>query len=239
MNKNIGLLILYGFILSLALIDPSLALTYKIPESGNVIGEEKEVTADEGDNLLDMAENYDIGVGDMLKANPRLSHHDFRHSTKVTIPSQFTLPAAPREGIVLNLAEMRVYFYHPGENLVSTYPVGIGRQGWGTPLGETKILSKEKDPAWYPPDSIRREAERNGKELPDVIPAGPDNPLGLFAMHLGFKNILMHGTNNPHSVGLQSSHGCIRMYADDIEEVFRLAPIGTPVRIIYEPHQAQ
>jgi L,D-transpeptidase ErfK/SrfK len=113
--------------------------------------------------------------------------------------------------------------------------VGIGRQGWSTPLGKTRIVSKQAHPAWHPPESIRREAARNGKTLPLVVPPGPHNPLGQYAMHLGFSGILMHGTNNPSSVGLRSSHGCIRMYADDIEELFSTTNIGTPVRLVFEP----
>ncbi len=212
------------------------ALTYDIPSNGDVVGKYQKVRFNDGDTLVDIAEEYDIGLYALIKANPHLNNKALKNGATVIIPSQFILPSGPREGIVLNLADMRVFFYHPDGDKVSTYPVGIGRQGWSTPLGTTRIVSKEKHPAWYPPESIRREAESRGKELPKVVPAGPNNPLGQYAMHLGFKGILMHGTNDPGSVGLRSSHGCIRLFADDIENLFSMAPIGTQVRVVYEPH---
>ena len=221
-------------VLSLLATSPLKALTYKIPEVGNTVGEYKEIEAKKGDTLTELAERYDIGVYDMLRANHHLSHKVLKAGTKVIIPSQFHLPSGAREGIVLNLAEMRLFFYHPGENLVSTYPVGVGRQGWSTPEGMTKIISKQMHPAWHPPASIRQEEERRGITLPDVVPAGPHNPLGQYAMHLGFSGILIHGTNRPSSIGLRSSHGCIRMYEDDIKELFLAAPLQSSVRIINE-----
>jgi L,D-transpeptidase ErfK/SrfK len=130
---------------------------------------------------------------------------------------------------------MRLFYYHPEENLVSTYPVGIGRQGWSTPLGTTTIVSKQIDPDWHPPASIRLEDAKQGIMLPLVVPAGPHNPLGQYAIHLGFPGILIHGTNKPSSIGLRSSHGCIRMYAPDIKELFLSAPLETSVRVVNEP----
>jgi L,D-transpeptidase ErfK/SrfK len=213
-------------------------LTYTIPSSGNTIGEHRTVKAGsttETDTLTELAQLFDIGVYEMVRANPRLSGKLLKPNTSVIIPAQFTLPSGPRKGIVLNLADMRLFYYHPDGNTVTTYPVGIGRQGWSTPLGNTRIISKTKNPAWHPPASIRREAERKGKILPLVVRPGPRNPLGQYAMHLGFSGILMHGTNQPTSIGLRSSHGCIRLYPADIEELFSLVPIGTSVRVVYEP----
>lgn len=227
--KILGIIVLYGLSHSYAL-----ALTYKLPSSGNTIGEYKKVQARQGDTLAGLAEEFDIGVLDMTQANPRLRNKGIQSNTSVVIPSEFVLPSGPREGIVLNLAEMRVFYYHPDSNLVSTYPVGIGRQGWSTPQGSTRIVSKEQNPTWHPPASIRREAARSGKTLPLAVPPGPHNPLGHYAMHLGFQGILMHGTNKPSSVGLRSSHGCIRMYAQDIHDLFSMAPVGTKVRVVYE-----
>jgi len=233
--KNaVGILLIYGLA---GLAAPSAwSLTYRVPSRGNVVGEYKKIKAEEGDTLLDIAQRYDIGMYEIMRANPRLVHHHLRAGTTVIIPSEFVLPSGPRNGIVLNVAEMRVFAYHPDEGLVSTYPVGIGRQGWSTPLGTTQIVSKEPHPAWHPPASIRAEAARKGKTLPMVVPAGPHNPLGQYAMHLGFKGILMHGTNAPSSIGLRSSHGCIRLFANDIEELYSMSPIGTSVRVVYEPH---
>jgi L,D-transpeptidase ErfK/SrfK len=229
--KILGFLLIYGFLHSQAF-----ALTYQIPSNGSTIGEYKKVRAGQYDTLPEIAEAFDIGVLDMIQANPKLNNKVINSSTWVVIPEEFELPSGPREGIVLDLAQLRVFYYHPNSNLVSTYPVGIGRQGWSTPQGTTYIASKKKDPAWHPTASIRREAARNGKTLPSVVAPGPHNPLGKYALYLGFKGILMHGTNKPSSVGLRSSHGCIRMYANDIQELFSTAPIGTKVRIIYDSH---
>lgn len=226
--KSLWILVLFGFFHSCAL-----AVTYRIPSNGNSIGAYETVRAGKTETLFDIAEKYSIGTYEIVKANPQLNNKTLNSNTSVVIPSEFELPSGPREGIVLDLSKMRVFYYHPDSNQVSTYPVGIGRQGWSTPQGTTRIVSKEKNPTWHPPDSIRREAARSGKTLPLSVPPGPHNPLGHYAMHLGFHGIVMHGTNKPSSVGLRSSHGCIRMYANDIQELFSMAPIGTSVRILY------
>ena len=224
------------FFLGLYHLDAS-ALTYKIPLLSNVIGEHAEVKAGSAVTLTEVAQQYDIGMYEMGKANPHLNQKRLQPNTSVIIPAQFTLPSGSREGIVLNLADMRVFYYHPDGNTVTTYPVGVGRQGWSTPSGTTRIVSKEKNPAWHPPASIRREAARKGKTLPLVVPPGPHNPLGQYKMNLGFTGILIHGTTQPASIGLYSSHGCIRLYNADIKELFYMAPIGTLVRVVYEPQE--
>lgn len=223
---------------AICLLLPSLsfALTYELPNQGNIIGEVQEIEAKPGDTLVSLAEKYGIGIGHLIQANPHLKNQKLKSGTLVVIPSRFILPDMPREGVVLNLADMRLFYYHPDKNWVSTYPVGVGRQGWATPLGSTAIISKKKNPSWHPPDSIRREAENKGTTLPTVVPPGPHNPLGQYALYLGLTGILMHGTNQPSSIGSRSSHGCIRMFAADIEELFSLIPIGTTVKIIYEVH---
>ncbi len=232
LKKGLGMAVLY-----VASTSMGHALTYPYPKTGNIIGGYQKITAPANDTLLGIAEKFDIGVYEMLRANPKLSEKKLKTSTQVNIPSQFTLPSGPHEGIVIDLADLRIYFFHPNKDLISTYPVGIGRQGWATPMGTTNILSKKANPYWYPPSSIREEAESRGKFLPGVVPPGPHNPLGAYAIRLGFKNILIHGTTQPHSIGLRSSHGCIRMYAQDIQELFHLVSISTPVRVIYEPNQ--
>src|SRR5690606_9951022 len=135
-------------------------------------------------------------------------------------PSAFILPPGPREGIVLNLAELRLYYYHPGGKKVSTFPVGIGRSGWLTPVGETVIARKKEGPTWIPPKSIREYMKKKGVHLPEKVYPGPENPLGDFALYLGWQNYLMHGTNQPNTVGIRSSSGCIRMYPEDIKRLF-------------------
>jgi L,D-transpeptidase ErfK/SrfK len=158
----------------------------------------------------------------------------------VILPSRFVLPEAPRKGIVLNVAAKRLFYYPksvPGEPpVVHTFPISIGREGWATPLGSTRIVSKVKDPPWRVPASIRKEHAENGDPLPAVVPPGPDNPLGKFAMRLAVRgDYLIHGTNKPAGVGMRISHGCIRMNPEDIEWLFPQVPIGTPVHIVNQP----
>jgi len=154
------------------------------------------------------------------------------------LTTQFILPPQPREGLILNLAELRLYYFLPGENRVITHPVGIGREGWETPTGKTRIIQKTKDPTWTPPESIRAEYAEKGIELPRVVKPGPDNPLGRFALRLGMPGYLIHGTDKPYGVGMRVSHGCIRLYPEGIEALFLLISVKTPVRIINQPYKA-
>ena len=161
--------------------------------------------------------------------------------TTIVIPGQRLLPPGPREGIVVNLPEHRLYYYpkvKKGETpYVITYPVSIGKMDWNTPLGKTRIVDKRKNPTWSPPESVRKEHEERGDPLPAVVKAGPDNPLGAYAMRLDIHPgaYLIHGTNNPIAVGMAITHGCIRMYPEDIEALFPLVPVNTPVWLINEP----
>ncbi|MDD5323541.1 MAG: L,D-transpeptidase family protein, partial [Methylococcales bacterium] len=153
------------------------------------------------------------------------------------LPLQFILPDATHKGIILNLANMRLFYYpkqQPGK--VFTYPVGIGRQGWNTPMGLTSIVAKKANPSWVVPESIHQEHAQKGDSLPKVVAAGPDNPLGLYAMRLGFPRYLIHGTNKPYGIGMQISHGCVQLYPEDIKVLFKKASVGMPVRIIHQPY---
>lgn len=211
------------------------AATFKLPSSGNVIGQITQVRANHGETLLDIARRYDIGVSEIRSYNHQMGlHQPLRRGTVITIPSRFVLPPGPRQGIVLNLAQMRLYYYHPEQGTVDTYPVGVGRQGWSTPRGATRVISKAANPTWHPPISIRREAARKGKYLPLSIGPGPRNPLGHYAIYLGFRGILIHGTIQPASIGTRSSHGCIRMFPRNIQQLFNSVAVGTPVRILYQ-----
>ena len=155
------------------------------------------------------------------------------------MPTQFILPNAPREGIVINVPAMRLFYFpphKPGEKqVVYTHPIGIGRVGWKTPEGVTRVIRKQKDPVWRVPPSIHKEHAENGEILPPVVQAGPDNPLGRSAMYLAWPSYLIHGTNKPYGVGLRSSHGCIRLYNEDVDPLFERVPVGTQVRVVNQP----
>ena len=218
------------------------ATTYTIPEDGStLIGEDASVTTVYEDTLPDLAQRYSLGYYEIIRANPGVDVWLPGADKRLTLPGRRILPPGPRNGIVVNLPEHRLYFYpkpRKGEHpVVITYPVSIGKMDWRTPLGVTRIVSKVRNPPWYPPESVRREHAERGEPLPKVVLAGPDNPLGAFAMRLaiGGGSYLIHGTNNPVAVGMPVTHGCIRMYPEDIAALFPLVPVGTTVRLINEP----
>jgi len=230
-------------LLSFLLAHPSLSATYDLPsEYFDVIGSPRTVTANHEDTLLEIARRQNIGQDQIERVNPDVDRWLPGEGTEVLIPSQHILPRGPRTGLVLNLPEMRMYYYPPrkaGQPMqVQTYPISIGRMDWGTPLGSTSIVTKVKDPAWRPPESIRKEHAERGDPLPTYVPPGPNNPLGRYAMKLGIPGYLIHSTNKPLGVGMRVSHGCIRMLPEDIEYLFAQVPTGTPVRIINEPVKA-
>ncbi len=211
------------------------------PPDIDVIGSTSTVKAREEDTLLDIARAHGLGYEDIVRANPDVDPWLPGEGTEVLLPTRFILPPGPREGIVLNLPELRLYYYRPTNPrevpVVETYPVSIGRMDWATPLGIAKVVNKVRNPAWYPPESIRQEHAEDGEILPKVVPPGPDNPLGGFAMRLSIPGYLIHSTNKPAGVGMRVTHGCIRMYPENIEELFDVVPVGTKVRIINEPYK--
>lgn len=214
------------------------ALTFPLPRTGDVVGQIQTTTVRQGESLGDIGRRYDVGTYEMIEANPALDPWVPPPGAQVIIPTQYILPKGPRSGIVLNLAEMRLYHYHSDKPLVTTYPIGIGKKGWSTPLGQTTITGKKQHPSWTPPASIRKEHLAKGEVLPAMVPAGPENPLGHYAFYLGLKGFLLHGSNRPTGVGVRSSHGCIRMLPEDIELLFHQVPVGTAVRIVHEPFKA-
>jgi L,D-transpeptidase ErfK/SrfK len=219
-------------------INTASALEFRLPSAGsNIVGYVQTATARSGETLGNVGRRYDIGYDEMAEANPHIRYHTkMRRGTKVIVPSQFILPPGPRKGIVINLAELRLYYYPPGRGTVVTEPVGIGKVGsWQTPVGKTRIIGKRKNPYWYPTKNVRAKAERDGFPIPKVFPPGPDNPLGEYAMRLGWQDYLIHGTNQPTGVGQRVSAGCIRMFPEDIHRLYKMAKVGTPVRIINEP----
>ncbi len=213
------------------------ALTFDIPADGNIVGTIKTATVRGNDTLSTVGRRYDIGGYEMKEANPGVNYLFPEPGSRLTIPTRFILPSGERKGIVVNLAEMRLYFYHPNGRTVSTYPIGIGKQGWLTPLGKTQVVRMQKDPWWIVPDSILEKHARSGKPIPAKMPPGPKNPLGKYKMNLGFKNIVIHGTPYPKGVGLRSSHGCMRMLPEDIQELFGQVTVGMQVRVVHEPHK--
>lgn len=222
---------------------PAQADTYAMPPTGDdVVGKPQIVITREKDTLLDIARSYDLGYDEIAKANPGVDPWLPKPGTRILLPTRFILPKGTRQGIVLNVAEMRLYFFpkaKPGQTpMVVTHPVGIGREGWSTPIGETKVASKRANPKWYVPPSILKEHAEKGDPLPRVVAAGPDNPLGNYAMPLGIPGYLIHGTNKPFGIGRRVSHGCIQLYPEDIEGLFKDIPVGTPVRIINQPYKA-
>jgi len=215
------------------------AVTFPMPEQGNdVVGETFKYQTRYEDTFSDIGRFYDIGFREMEDANPKVDPWLPGDGTEIVIPQQYILPSGPRTGIVINLAELRLYYFPTDRDEVVTHPLGIGREGWSTPVGTTSIIGKKKDPTWTVPESILKEHAEDGRPLPKVVPPGPDNPLGGYAMYLGIKGYLMHGTNKPYGVGMRVSHGCIRLYPEDIEQLFKKIPIGTPVRIINQPYKA-
>tara|TARA_R110000782_G_scaffold73615_2_gene147279 strand:- start:323 stop:1384 length:1062 start_codon:yes stop_codon:yes gene_type:complete len=218
------------------------ATRYVLSDSGDtLVGEIIKVKADQSETLLDIARRNGFGYQDMKLVNPDVDTWLPVHGEEVTLPAQFILPVAPMRGIVLNIPEMRLYYYPPKmkgkPQEVITYPLGIGREGWSTPYMKTKIIEKKTNPNWYPPESIRKEHEAAGDPLPKIVKAGPDNPLGAFAMRLGKPDYLIHGTNKPYGIGMRVSHGCIRLYPEDIEALFSEVSLRTPVNIINQPYK--
>ena len=214
---------------------------FDVEKNSTVVGELKTILVSEDETVADLAIRYETGFQDLLIANPNSHHWNPKANSKYLIPSMYILPQESYNGIILNLAELRLYFYIRGSDLyenikVLTYPVGIGRLDWKTPLGETCIESKVESPTWYPPKSIILEHEERGEILPRVVKAGPDNPLGKYVMKLNVDGgYLLHGTNKKHGIGMMVSHGCIRLRNEDIETIFYNAPVGTKVKIINQP----
>jgi L,D-transpeptidase ErfK/SrfK len=209
------------------------------PETTGVLGELQVTYAHHEDTLPDIARRFNLGFDELVNANPGVDPWLPGEGTRIVLPTQFVLPDAPMEGVVVNLAALRMFYFpkpgKDGQRIVITYPIGIGKVGWATPEGATKIVSKRKDPYWTPPASVRREHAAEGDPLPARVPPGPDNPLGNRAMNLGWPSYLIHGTNKPAGVGLRASHGCIRMYPEDVVALFDMVAVGTKVTVVNQP----
>jgi L,D-transpeptidase ErfK/SrfK len=232
----------------------------ELAKGQELVGETQLIFARYENTFSAIGRQYNLGYEEMRSANPGVDQWLPGEGTPIYLPTQSILPEAPREGIVVNVPAMRLYYFTtekvgsaakagatekaggtaPAQGAteilkVSTHPIGIGVEGWATPFGEAKVTQKVKDPVWYVPASIRKEHADRGDPLPSVVKPGPDNPLGAYALTLSLPSYLIHGTNKPAGVGMRSSHGCIRLYPEDIEALFTRVPRGTSVRIVNQP----
>jgi L,D-transpeptidase ErfK/SrfK len=232
MNKRIILILTFFFISGLFASAEAFE-TYSYDKDSTVIGSLKTHTVKGKDSLIEIARKYDIGYNEITDANPKLDAFVPGDGKSATIPTLWILPELTAyDGIVINLSEMRLYFFpRKSPGTVNTFPIGIGSEGKETPVGNFTIIQKIVKPSWRVPESIRKEKP----ELPLVVPPGPDNPLGSHAMRLSLGSVLIHGTNRPYAVGRKASHGCIRMYPEDIPNLFQLVPKGAKVTIIRQP----
>jgi L,D-transpeptidase ErfK/SrfK len=207
-----------------------------------VVGEIQYEYARRSDTLMDIARWLSMGYREIRRANPNVDLWIPGEGTRVLIPTLFVLPDAPREGIVINRAEKRLYYFHPdadtGQPALTTYPIGIGKAGRETPIGNATVIQRLENPAWYPTEGVRADYRSRGIELPRMVPPGPDNPLGRFALILDMDGYLIHGTHRPDGVGMRVSQGCIRLYPEHIERLVFDVPIGTPVALVDQPVKA-
>jgi L,D-transpeptidase ErfK/SrfK len=194
----------------------------------DLIGRTRSYVTNRDDTLLDMAREFGLGYTELVAANPDIDPWLPGTGVKLVLPTGHLLPRAKHEGLVLSLTDQRVYYFPPNGGPTRSMPVGIGRQGWTTPLGRTLVTRKKTDPTWFVPKSIRAE----NPDLPRAIGPGPNNPLGKYALYLGWPSYLLHGTNQPSGVGRRVSHGCVRLYPEDIEQLYKTVAIGTPVTVL-------
>jgi len=212
------------------------ALTYPLYSGSDIVGTVVKVYMEPGDTLGKIAKRFGLTYAEMRKANPHIHHSRPKPWSIALVPTG--LPDAPRRGIVINLPELRLYYFPPGRNEVMVFPLGIGREGWHTPTVRTHIIEMTINPYWNVPESIQEYMlEKYNKELPDIMPPGPENPLGDYALRLAIPGYLIHGTNDPSSVGRRSSSGCIRMRPEDVELLFSRVRLRTSVQIVNQPYK--
>ncbi len=225
---------IYSLAFILTFATPATSVWAQDVANGDLIGPAPvKYTVVSGDTLATIARQAHIGYVELLSANPSLISTTIRPGQVLTLPTQHLVPHlanGDHAGVVVNLAALRLYHFD-GSGQVTTYPISVGKEGWDTPTGETKVVEKRKDPNWTVPASIRAQDHK----LPAVVPAGPDNPLGQYAMNLGWPGYLIHGTNHPYSIGRPSSHGCMRLYPEDIQALYGQVAVGDAVTVIDTP----
>jgi len=222
-------------------LDPIIRNYFMLESAQQSVIGEPQIVFTKGENTFsDLAREYGLGYDELVAANPEVDPWLPGAETPVLLPTQYVLPNVKYEGIVLNIASKRLFYFPPkseGEKqVVQTYPIGIGRVGWETPLGVSTVIAKARDPSWYVPASVRREHRELGNPLPAIVPPGPDNPLGKFVLKLDLPGYLIHGTNQPYGVGMRVSHGCVRLYPENIAILYELVNLGESVVIVNEPY---
>lgn len=204
-----------------------------------IVGELQVIEARYEDTFVDIARSYTLGYDELVEANPGVDPWLPGAGVRIVLPTRFVLPDAPRDGIVINLASKRLFWYpapvEDGPQEVVTFPIGIGQFDTPTPEGTTTVVSKARDPVWIVPRSILAEYAAEGTPLPPQVPPGPDNPLGRYMLGLGLTSYLIHGTNRPAGVGMRVSHGCVRLFPENIEFLFDNVEVGVPVYIVNQP----
>ena len=231
--------ILLLLVLSIPCVAAATSLRFELPEEGSdVVGALTWIEARHEDTLIALAREHGLGLHELVRANPDVDPWLPGEGTPILLPTRFVLPPGPRQGVVANLAEYRLYFFPPGQNHVITVPMGIGRAAFETPVLQTRVTDRIEQPSWTPPASVRAEYARRGIELARVVPAGPSNPLGEYALMLDAPGYLIHGTNETYGVGTRVSHGCLRLYPEHIAELVWKITVGTQVRIIHAPYKA-
>jgi L,D-transpeptidase ErfK/SrfK len=219
---------------------PFVAVAARDPQRAHsVIASARFYPVQEHDTFLDIARYYDLGYNELAEANPGVDPWIPKPGQIILLPTEWVLPNAEYTGIVVNIPEMRLYYFRPGAQgtvIVTTYPIGLGRDDWRTPQGKFRVIEKTVNPRWVLPESIRAEHRRDGKPAPPFIAGGaPDNPLGKYRLRLTLPLYGIHGTDIPWGVGMQVSHGCVRLYPEDIERLFPMVPVGTPGEFVYQP----
>jgi L,D-transpeptidase ErfK/SrfK len=234
--KKLLILILNGLLL---LSCKALAAVYYMPPAGtDLVGYNFVIRVQSGDNVTAIRKRYEVSYNELVASNPRVNFYRLRVGQNIIIPQQMILPRF-RQGIVVSIAELRMYYFTADGSKVYTFPVGLGREDWRTPTAEGYVVKKETDPVWHPPKSIREYwFAKTGELLPDAVDPGPKNPLGKYALRLSVPGYLIHGTNQPDSVGTYISSGCVRLLSNPLETIYDNVSVGTPVHFVYYPNKA-